>query len=149
MRYTILFSIFLLTILASCKKDKFSATPTLKFVSVNTKDVHPGQTLVFTLGFTYKGNLKGSLMVQELVPKCDNVTIDSINTPYQIPPFPAANDNKGEITVTYGYNVGNSPITPPQCAPRNDTAIFRFVLKSDSTHISDTVSSPPIIIYAQ
>ena len=135
-----------------CNKNKFGTTPTLKFEKVNTKDLHPGETIVFTMSFTYKGNLTGSLFTQELVAKCDNVTIDSINQPYPIPSFPAANDNKGEVTVTYGYNVSNSTITgitTPQCSPRNDTAIFRFVLKDNAMHASDTVSSPPIVIYNQ
>ena len=33
----------------------------------------------------------------------------------------------------------------PQCQ-RNDTAVFRFVIKDKANHVSDTVSSPPIII---
>ena len=149
MRYTILFSIFLFAILTGCNKNKFGTTPTLKFEKVNTQNLRPGETIVFTLSFTYKGDLNGSLFVQELVPKCDNITIDSINQPYLLPPFPAATNNKGEITVTYGYNVGNSPISTPKCTPRNDTAIFRFVLKDKAMKASDTVSSPPIIIYNQ
>ena len=36
MRYTILFSIFLLLFIVGCKKSKFSTTPSLKFKSVNT-----------------------------------------------------------------------------------------------------------------
>ena len=36
---------------------------------------------------------------------------------------------------------------PPQCPPQNDTAVFRFALKDDADHVSDTVSSPTIIIY--
>ncbi len=149
MRYTILFSIFLFAIFTGCNKNKFGTTPKLKFEKVNTRNLHPGETIVFTLSFTYKGDLTGSLFVQELVPKCNNVTIDSINQPYSIPAFPAANDNKGEITVTYGYNVGDSPISSPKCAPRNDTAIFRFVLKNKAMNASDTVSSPRIVIYSQ
>ena len=133
----------------SCKKEDTGATPTLTFKSVNTTNVHPGETIVFTLAFGYKGTLSGSLLVQELVPKCFGSGMDTINAPYDIPSFPSPVDNKGDITVTYGYNVGNSPILPPQCPPRNDTVIYRFVLKADSAHVSDTVSSPPIVIYYQ
>ncbi|MDQ2720551.1 MAG: hypothetical protein M3Z26_12445 [Bacteroidota bacterium] len=146
MRYTILFSIFLFSILNGCNKNKFGTTPTLKFEKVNTTNLHPGETIVFTLSFTYKGNLTGSLFVQELALNCDN-TVDSINQPYPIPAFPASNQNKGEITVTYGYNTGSSPITPPHCPPKNDTAVFRFVLKDVANHASDTASSPPVVIY--
>ena len=150
MRYTILFSIFLFVTFISCTKDKFSTTPTLKFENVSTQDLHPGGVIIFTLSFTYKGTLTGNLLVQELVPLCSGNGLDSINSPYNIPSFPSSQDQKGEITVTYGYNVtGYSPITSPQCSPRNDTAIFRFVLMDKAMHVSDTVSSPPVIIYAQ
>lgn len=150
MRYTLLFSIFLFVIFISCNKDKYSTTPSLKFESVNTNDLHPGGVLIFTLSFTYKGALSGNLLVQELVPLCSGNELDSINSPYNLPSFPVTQDQKGEITVTYGYNVnGYSPITSPQCSPRNDTATFRFVLSDNKNHTSDTVSSPQVIIYAQ
>jgi len=150
MRYTLLISIFLFATFISCKKDEFKETPSLKFEKVNTRELHPGQVLTFTLSFTHKGKINGNLLVQELVPKCSNVETDSINTPYSLPAFPAVNNTKGEITVSYGYNVtGFSPISTPKCPNRNDTATFRFVLRSDSAHISDTVSSPPVVIYYQ
>ncbi len=150
MRYTILFSIFLVIILAGCSKDKYSTTPTLKFKSVNTTELHSGQVITFTLSFTYKGDLKGNLLVQELVPTCAGDRLDSINAPYNLPSFPTSENQKGEITVSYGYNVtGYSPITQPQCSPRNDTAIFRFVLIDKDMHASDTVSSPQVVIHAQ
>jgi hypothetical protein len=150
MRYTILISIFLFAVFISCKKDQFTETPSLKFEKVNTQELHPGQVLTFTLSFTHKGKFNGNLLVQELVPKCSNVEIDTINSPYPLPDFPAVNNTKGEITVSYGYNVvGFSPVNTPKCPNRNDTAIYRFVLKSDSMHVSDTVSSPPIVIFYQ
>jgi hypothetical protein len=150
MRYPILISIFLFVIFTSCNKDKFSTTPTLKFEKVSTKELHPGGIITFTLSFTYKGDLNGNIFVQELVPLCTGNGIDSINTTYNIPSFPASQNQKGEITVTYGYNVtGYDPIHQPQCTPNNDTAIFRFVLKDNKMHVSDTVSSPQVIIYLQ
>ncbi|MEO9021543.1 MAG: hypothetical protein ABI237_09990 [Ginsengibacter sp.] len=150
MRYTILFAIFLFVTFISCKKETVSSTPTLKFEKVSTTELHPNGVITFTLSFTHKGDFNGTLLVQEIVPKCTDNIMDSINSPYDLPSFPASQNNKGEITVTYGYNVtGYSPVSQPKCSPRNDTAVFRFVLKADSTHISDTVSSPQVIIYAQ
>ncbi len=150
MRYTLLFSIFLFITFISCSKEKYSTTPSLAFKNVSTTELHSGEIIIFTLSFTHKGDLSGNIFVQELVPKCSGNEIDSINTPYDIPTFPASENQKGEITVTYGYNVaGYSPITQPQCSPRNDTAIFRFVLKDNKNHVSDTLSSPPVVIYAQ
>ena len=150
MRYPILFSIFLFVTFISCSKEKYSTTPSLKFESVSTNSLHSGEIIVFTLSFTYKDALSGNILVQELVPTCSDDGLDSINAPYSIPSFPATQNQKGQITVTYGYNVaGYSPITSPQCSPRNDTAVFRFVLMDNANHVSDTVSSPPVIIYAQ
>lgn len=150
MRYTILISIFLFATFISCKKEKFSTTPSLKFENVNTQNLHPGEVIKFTLSFTYKGDLTGNIFVQEIVPKCASMEMDTINQPYKLPAFPASQNQKGEITVSYGYNVtGYSPISTPKCPLRNDTATFRFVLQADSAHISDTVSSPPVVIYYQ
>lgn len=151
MRYTILISIFLFATFISCKKDKFSTTPSLKFENVNTTNLHPGQVITFKLSFTYQGNFTGNLFVQELRPLCASTAMDSINTFYNVPAFPSMKNQKGEITVSYGYNVvGYSPISAPHCPPNlNDTATFRFVLRADSSHISDTVSSPRVIIYYQ
>ena len=150
MRYTVLISIFLFVAFSSCKKDKFTEKPVLKFEKVNTRELRPGQVITFTLSFTHKGKIDGNLLVQEVVPKCSNIEMDTISQPYPIPDFPAGANAKGEITVSYGYNVtGFSPISTPKCPNRNDTATFRFVLSSDSAHVSDTVSSPPIVIYYQ
>jgi len=147
MRYTILFSIFLFTTFISCKKDKFSTTPSLKFEKVNTKNLHPGEVITFTLSFTYKGDLTGSVFVQEMEPTCVG---SNFTDTYPVPSFSASKNEKGEITVTFGYNSSNSSYTniSPKCQ-RNDTATFRFALIADSSHVSDTVSSPPVVIYNQ
>ena len=73
MRYTILFSIFLLLLFAGCKKDKFSTAPSLKFKSVNTTELRTQQLLTFTLSFTdAEGDLTDSsrIFVQEVVADC-------------------------------------------------------------------------------
>lgn len=146
MRYTILFSIFLFTMIVSCKKDKFSTTPSLKFESVNTKQLFSGELLTFTLSFTYKGDLNGKVFVEKKEPTCVGSRFTDW---YPVPSFSASNNAKGEITVTFGYNASSSyQNISPQCQ-RNDTATFRFALIADSTHVSDTVSSPPVIIYYQ
>ena len=64
MRYTVLFSILIL-FTTSCTKDKFSSTPSLKFKSVNTTELHNQQLLTFTLSFTdAEGDLTDSVFVQ-------------------------------------------------------------------------------------
>ena len=63
------------------------------------------------------------------------------NAKYPVPPFPTGKNQKGDVVVTFDYN-GVSP----KCFPRNDTAVFKFVLKDKAQNVSDTVTSPAIII---
>ena len=147
MRYTLLFSILLL-LTWSCTKTKFSSTPSLKFKSVNTTHLYSQQLIQFTLSFTdAEGDFSdsGSIFVEEIVPNCPNSGGGQV---FVLPNFPTTKNQKAEINVTLGYNVGNGYTNvAPLCPPQNDTATFRFVLKDDAGHLSDTASSPTIIIY--
>ena len=144
MRYTVLFSILIL-FTTSCTKDKFSSTPSLKFKSVNTTELHNQQLLTFTLSFTdAEGDVSGSVYIEKNEPTC---SLSSFTEWDSIPFFPTTKNQKGEIVLTFGNNAGTSlEDISPQCQ-RNDTAVFRFALKDKANHVSDTVSSPPIIIY--
>jgi len=145
MRYTILFSIFLLLLTVGCKKSKFSTTPSLKFKSVNTTQLRTQELITFTLSFTdAEGDLTDSIFVQEVVPNCPNSNIEGL---FPIPVFPSSKDQKGDIKVTFGYNASGYSSVSPKCPPNNDTAVFRFALKDEAQHVSDTVSSPVVIIY--
>lgn len=148
MRYTILFSIFLFALLTGCKKDKFGTKPTLKFKSVNTTVLPPHQLIQFTLSFTdAEGDLNDSMLVQKIEPTCVN---SNNSDTYIIPDFPVSKNVKGDLILTFGNNPNDISYInmAPQCS-RNDTAIFRFAIKDKANHVSDTVSSPPIIIIYQ
>lgn len=140
MRYTIIFSILVLLI-SGCKKDKYTTVPQLKYKSVNTKQLHRGETLVFTLSFTDKeGDLTDKLIYQKVVKGCPGSNfIDSSNA---VPTFPSGKNQAGELLVTLTYNDVN-----PQCSPKNDTAIFKFLLRDKALNKSDTAVSDQIIIY--
>jgi hypothetical protein len=145
MRYTLLFSILLLIFSTSCNKQKFATTPSLRFESVNTTVLNNHQLLIFTLTFTdAQGDLTDSadIYVHEIVPGCPASEFeDSI----LLPSFPTSKDIKGNVIVTYGYNVSGYESVRPLCQ-QNDTAIFRFALKDNAKHVSDTISSPKIIV---
>ncbi|MCO6497146.1 MAG: hypothetical protein J5I50_05740 [Chitinophagaceae bacterium] len=132
-------------IFMSCGKEKFDSTPSLKFQSVNTKDLHRQELLRFTFSFTDKeGDLGDSIYVEKIVPNCPASGFEQW---YPIPSFPSSSNQSGEIAVTFGYNVtGYSDILGPRCTG-DDTAVFRFVLRDEMGNTSDTVVSPPIIIY--
>ena len=141
MRNAFLIATFLLFLL-SCKKDKFTSAPQLKYKSVNTKELRRGETLQFTLTFTdAEGDLTDKIIIRKVIRPCRTSTGGFIDST-QIPTFPTTRNQSGEIIVTYGYNAVN-----PECAPRNDTAVFKFVLKDKAQNKSDTAVSDPIIIF--
>lgn len=142
MRNCILIAIILL--FAGCNKDKFGTTPVLKLEDVNTTVLPRESVLQFTFSFTDKeGDISNSIFVRKLVPGCDGSTFEQ---EFPVPSFPSTSNQKGEILVSFGYNVsGFSDVKGPQCG-RNDTATFQFVLTDVAGHSSDTITSPPIII---
>lgn len=144
MRYSLLFSILIL-FLFSCKKSKFSSVPSLTFKSANTHLVNRGDVLIMTLSFTdAEGDLTDSLFIQEKVLNC---AVGGFAKDIRaLPVFNTTKNQEGEILVSYGYNNNYpSPLPNPQCN-RNDTAIFRFVLKDKAQHKSDTAVSDKIVI---
>ena len=145
MRYTLLFSILIIsTLLAGCSKDKFDTVPTLEFTSVNTTELRSGNILQFTLTFKdAEGDISNAIYIEKQTPDCVG---SNFSQDYPIPVFPAIKNQKGEITVTLGYNADPFPQIPPKCA-KDETAIFRFALKDRQGNVSDTVSSPPIKLY--
>jgi len=143
MRNCLLIAIILL--FAGCGKDKFNTTPTLKLENVNTTDLHREQLLKFNFKFTDKeGDISNSIFVRKVVPGCNGSEFQQY---YPVPAFPATQNQKGEIFVTFGYNIsGYADVKGPQCN-QNDTATFQFVLKDMEGNESDTITSPPIIIH--
>ncbi len=145
MRYTLLFSIFLLMLGTSCNKNKYSTTPSLKYKSENTRVVQSGQEIIFTLSFTdAEGDLTDNLLIFKVVGNCP---LSDFADSSKLPPFPTTKNQKGDVVVTLLYNVGGlNTIGSPQCLNQNDTAVFKFVLKDKAQHSSDTATSPSIII---
>lgn len=143
MRKTFLFSTLILLMVA-CKKDKFTSTPQIKFKSVNTNELHRGETLQFTLSFTdAEGDLNDKIFIQKIIRPCVGSPAGGfIDSSYSVPQFPSTHNQAGEILITYDYNSLN-----PECAPKNDTAIFKFVVRDNAKHVSDTAVSSAIIIF--
>lgn len=146
MRYLLLITIVSLLVFASCRKNNANDAPTLKFKSVNTTQLHQQGLLNFTLSFTDgPGNLLDSVYVQEIAPGCPSSSFDGY---YPVPAFPTSRNQKGDVVVTFGYNVSGYTNISPQCQ-QNDTAVFRFAIRDINKKTSDTVSSPPIILFYQ
>lgn len=138
MRNTVLISIFILLV-AGCNKDKFTTAPQLKYKSVNTTVLNRNEDLIFTLSFTdAEGDLTDSIFIIKYVPGC---SASGISAQYRLPEFPTGKNQKGDITITFNYND-----IPPKCFPKNDTCVFKFVLRDQAQHVSDTATSQTIII---
>ena len=141
MRKRVLISMIVLTTIIACNKNQYNTVPSLKYVKVNTTSLHNFETLQFTLSFTDKeGDLTDSLTVIEVPKKiCNLSTIRPIL--YKLPAFPNTKNVKGDLVVTFHYND-----FPAKCG-YNDTSVFKFVLKDQAKHVSDTATSETIVIY--
>jgi hypothetical protein len=141
MRYTFIISILLLLTIAACNKNKYATIPTLKFKSVNTKTLHNGETIRFILSFTdAEGDLQDSIFVQKIPLNCARGGFKQL---YKVPQFPATKNQKGDILISFDYP--SPAFLGPQCN-KNDTSVFKFVLKDKAQNKSDTITSPPIVI---
>ncbi|MEP6617391.1 MAG: hypothetical protein ABJA57_12465 [Ginsengibacter sp.] len=142
MRHIPIFSILLFFAFLGCNKNKYKTVPSLKYKSVNTTELHRGETLKFTLSFTdAEGDLSDSLTVKKVVSPCPSGFNGSFVQPYKLPEFPSGKNQQGDIIVQFDYNDIN-----PKCLARNDTAVFKFVLKDKAQNKSDTAVSDPIVI---
>jgi hypothetical protein len=145
-------SVLIITILSfffiSCKKNSTGGAPKLSFESVSPTVLNRGQIILFTLSFTdADNNLLGdsALYIEKVVPQCPADTTFKIWQP--LPSYTASGNQKVQILISYGYGSGLSspPIGEPVCN-ENDTCFFKFALKDQAGHTSDTVSSPTIVI---
>ena len=146
MRTKILYTLLVLFFFAACTKDKFTTKPQLKFVKFNKDIIRPGELLQITLQVTDKeGDIQDSIFVEKVEPKCPG---SNFKTKYKMPTFTNIKDLNGEIQICYGYGINlGCPIMPgPFCPNRNDTAVFRFYIRDVAGNISDTLTTPSVII---
>ena len=147
MRYTIIFSIILAIGITGCGKDKFSTKPTLKFIDVNTTELRQGDIIQFKMSFTDKeGDISNQMFVKKVLLNCT----EGFSQNFVVPSFPSQANQKGDIFVTFGYSNDLAPVPIGKefdCATDVDSAVFKFVLRDKAGNVSDTVSSPVILIY--
>lgn len=148
MRYSLLFSIILLAFV-SCNKNKYNSIPSLTYKSVSTNIIRNQGQITFTLAFTdAEGDLfpDSALFVQEKVLNCNLSTAGFAKQYYKLPAFPTTKNQDGNLLVTYGYNLSSGQnLTAPACS-KNDTAVFRFVLRDQANHHSDTAVSDKVVV---
>ena len=133
--------------ITACSKDKYTTKPQLEFKSVNSDVVGPGQQLIITLKYTDReGDIQNYIYVQrKVLNDCINDTLGQAqNIPSNVP---EKSNASGEIVIRYSYSpdVTYPLIGEPSCVG-NDTCIYRFALADKAGNVSDTISSPTIVI---
>jgi hypothetical protein len=142
MKYSFLISLLVLVVI-SCGKDKFQSTPQLTLKSVSSTVVPANTGLQVILQLTdSEGDIGDSIWVRKLTTRCPSSnTLDSGK--YRIPSdVPRTKNMDAEIIFTFDYAFDG---LQPACT-QPDTAIFSFWLKDLAGHVSDTASTPAIII---
>ncbi|MBN8860329.1 MAG: hypothetical protein J0H29_18200 [Sphingobacteriales bacterium] len=148
---------FLVLIIVSCSKDKFSSKPTLKLkeVSGNYLPLGDDYAIRFTLEYTdADGDIAGQpFSIEKLSSSASpdnpcsngNEPYYTDSTKYAIPAdVPATANQKGEIVVTIAGLLAN----PQKCDEYDSTeqATFKFWFKDQAGNVSDTVTTPPVTI---
>jgi hypothetical protein len=141
----ITFGILILAVLGlACRKDKFNTKPSLSFKSVNAKTFFATQDIKMLLNATDKeGDLTDTIFIFKRSRNCNVLNTYKI----KLPVFPTSNNLNIDVAVnfTYGFN-GNYFNLNPNCSPKNDSCSFKFVLKDKAGNVSDTITSPEIVL---
>ncbi len=145
MRTKVLLLALTLTVVTACKKDMYTTSPQLNFESVNATAIPRSSFLTFKIQVTDKeGDIQDTLWVEQISLNGCTATLIS---PYDVPGFTATKDLKGEFNITYLYGeIGSGYPIVTGCSLADDTCSFRFWMKDKANHVSDTVSSPTVVL---
>lgn len=150
----IVIALFYSVILLSCKKNEFTTRPQLEFVSSSLSTWSPGENMVFTLRFTDRegdifgtidGNLDTAIYIEKVTRNC---VASNFSAYYELPDAPSNDFSEGELLIRYSYSPANDfpLVRDPQCEDTNDSCVFRFVLRDRAGNVSDTITSPEIVL---
>lgn len=148
---SLLYVIALLILTIACNKGKLETRPSLKLKSINSTTIPVGGNLIVQFDFTDKeGDISDTIFVKKI--RINKIVVPTIRDSFELP-VPAFPDrSRGVIELQLKYqNHLVSAINPPSSGgnPPNlhdDTLIFKFSLRDKAKHISDTVTTGPIVI---
>jgi hypothetical protein len=141
MRY-LLFIAIVATIVVACGKDTIKSKPGLSLKSVSTTTVEAYKDLEIVLTLTDKeADFSNTLFVEKKTTRCLNSNfLDS--QLYTIPKdAPRTSPFKADILLSFTYALE----LQPRCN-RPDTTTFRFWIRDAAGNVSDTATTPKIII---
>lgn len=131
---------------AACNKNTFATTPKLVFKGINGNEFVQNQLVNFDLQVTDKeGDLQDSMIfVQRVSLVCPDL---NFTQGYDIPTNVKKANLKADLSVTFIYGNPDGYHTQLEaCSQKTDTAYFRFWIKDNAGHVSDTVESPKIVL---
>ncbi len=134
--------VLLLTAAAGCG-DKISGNkPSLKLDGVNTHEVARNSLLRFSFSFESK-HAADSIYIEKVVPDCPGSSFEAF---FKVPDYPVS-VGKGNMDIFFvnGFLGEYVDLRSPTCG-MNDTVTFKFVLRDIEGNISDTITSPQIVI---
>lgn len=142
MRNYLFISLALFIFLAGCGKNKAGDKPLLNLDNVNTRDVPRNSYLRFSFTFS-SAVVADSIYVVKIVPECPDTEFSSW---FKVPSYPTVDEGSMEVTFVNGFSDTYVDLRSPLCG-EEDSAVFKFVLKDINGKVSDTVTSPVIVIY--
>ncbi len=135
-------------LMATCSKDKYTTKPQLELKSVNGNQFPTNADIQFQFIVTDKqGDIQNKLWVQKISLVCSDST-SRVPTPYAVPDFTGSKNLKVDLDVNYiyGTNDGRYPGIFRCAAQRDDSLYFRFWLEDKAGNVSDTITSPTIVL---
>jgi len=146
----LIFAILVLLLVAvSCTKDNFTTKPQLKIKNINSTEIFGNQTLEFTIRLTDKeGDFTSYFGISSRTPGCPASDFAD-STLFHIPnEFLNTKSDEGEIVLDLEKAQRHSNLCfGPGSTTLTDTTVFSFWTKDRAGNVSDTVSTPPIIIH--
>lgn len=129
----------------ACSKDKYNSTPTLTFNNVNGNVFGAGSFIDFSFQVTDKeGDLQDTIFMQRISSAC---TDNNYVSPFAMPQTLPKKFLKADIDLQFVFRNPLPPYTTMEgCSERDDTARFKFWIKDNAGHVSDTVQAPPIVL---
>jgi hypothetical protein len=126
----------------SCKKSgTFPSTPQITLESVGPTLLHLGDSMTIFLSFRDgQADILDSVFFRE-----DNTTRYNGFLSKAIPSFPTKTNEQGDLIITLNYITDIGQPTNPNGDP--DTSAFTIFIKDQGGISSDTIQTPPIIIY--
>ena len=145
-------NIFLLlaipVIFYGCTKETYTSKPQISIKSINSTTLSTGSLLLIDINFTDKeGDIQDTLWVQKVSKNCPTTPGVQYISKNKVPDFTPTPNLQGVLEIGYGYNANISGYnTISGCGNKTDTAYFRFWLRDKANNVSDTLTSPNIIL---